>query len=200
MTNYSRSVLLSNGLHLSKNFPVKFGFSPKTVPVNIAKKLPLQLRPQPFLIPIFNFSYKRPTFAFTGESGYTLAFRRKMAHSGLHAETRAFRVGALSLPSACSARSQTSPGRVSERRILPLFGLDRVCSHRTQRAFGTAMRSCASLLRRRRGPAGLRDFFAFVEVAACTPYSRNFFQFSRRSSLCCSCASYVSARFFSARS
>ena len=154
-------MLLSNGLHLSKNFPVKFGFSPKTVPVNIAKKLPLQLRPQPFLIPIFNFSYKRPTFAFTGESGYTLAFRRKMAHSGLHAETRAFRVGALSLPSACSARSQTSPGRVSERRILPLFGLDRVCSQRTQRAFGTAMRSCASLLRRRRGPAGLRDLFRF---------------------------------------
>ena len=27
------------------------------------------------------------TFAFTGESGYTLGFRRKIAHSGLHAET-----------------------------------------------------------------------------------------------------------------
>ena len=30
---------------------------------------------------------KRPTFAFTGESGYTLGFRRRIAHSGLHAET-----------------------------------------------------------------------------------------------------------------
>ena len=43
--------------------------------------------PQPFLIPVFNFSRKRPTFAFTSESGYTLAFRRKIAHSGLHGET-----------------------------------------------------------------------------------------------------------------
>ena len=111
-----------------------------------------------------------------------------------------FRWGALLLPSARSAGSQTSPGRVSERQTLPLLGLGRRRSQRTQKAFGTAMRLCVSLSRRRRGPAGLRDFFAFVEVAACTPYSRNFFQFSRRSSLCCSCASYVSARFFSARS
>ena len=43
--------------------------------------------PQPLFIPIFNFSHKRPTFAFTGESGYTLGFRRRIAHSGLHAET-----------------------------------------------------------------------------------------------------------------
>ena len=35
----------------------------------------------------FNFSHKRPTFAFTCESGYTLGFRRRIAHSGLHAET-----------------------------------------------------------------------------------------------------------------
>ena len=31
------------------------------------------------------------------------------------------------------------------------------CSRRTQKAFGTAMRLCVSLSRRRRGPAGLRD-------------------------------------------
>ena len=30
---------------------------------------------------------KRPTFAFAGESGYTLAFANRIAHSGLHAET-----------------------------------------------------------------------------------------------------------------
>ena len=87
MTNYSQSVLKSNGLRHSKKLPVKFGFSPKTVPANIAKKLPLQLRPKPLFIAFFNFSHKRPTFAFTGESGYTLGFRRRIAHSGLHAET-----------------------------------------------------------------------------------------------------------------
>ena len=80
-------VLLSNGLHHPKIRLKKFGFSSKSVPANIAKKLPLQLRPKPLFIAFFNFSHKRPTFAFTSESGYTLGFRRKMAHSGLHAET-----------------------------------------------------------------------------------------------------------------
>ena len=87
MTNYSRSVLKSNGLRHSKNPPVKFSFSLKIVPANIVKKLPSQRCPQPFLIAFFNFSHKWPTFAFTGESGYTLGFRRRIAHSGLHGET-----------------------------------------------------------------------------------------------------------------
>ena len=42
---------------------------------------------------------KRPTFAFAGESGYTLAFANRIAHSGLHAETGAIQMGALLLPS-----------------------------------------------------------------------------------------------------
>ena len=50
-------------------------------------KLPLQLCSKPLFIAFFNFSHKRPTFAFTGESGYTLAFRRKIAHKGTHGET-----------------------------------------------------------------------------------------------------------------
>jgi len=83
-------VLKSNGLRHSKNLPVKFSFSPKIVPATIAKKLPSQRCFKPLFIPLFNFSHKRPTFAFTGESGYTLAFRRKIAHSGLHAETGVF--------------------------------------------------------------------------------------------------------------
>ena len=152
-------VLKSNGLRHSKNPPVRFSFSLKIVPATIAKKLPLQLRPKPLFIPFFNFSHKRPTFAFTGEIGYTLVFRRKIAHKGTHGETGAFRTGVVSLPSERSARSRTSPGRVSERQVLPLLGLGRGCSQRTQKAFGTAMRLCASLFRRRRGPAGLRDLF-----------------------------------------
>ena len=80
-------VLKSNGLHRPKIRLKKFGFSLKTVPANIAKKLPPQRCSQPFLIPLFNFSYNRPTSAFAGESGYTLAFANRIAHSGLHAET-----------------------------------------------------------------------------------------------------------------
>ena len=30
---------------------------------------------------------KRPTFAFTSESGYTFAFANRITHSGLHGET-----------------------------------------------------------------------------------------------------------------
>ena len=80
-------VLKSNGLRHSKNLPVKFGFSPRTVPANIAKKLSAQRCSKPHFIAFFSLSHKRPTFAFTGESGYTLGFRRRIAHSGLHAET-----------------------------------------------------------------------------------------------------------------
>ena len=147
-------VLKSNGPHRSKNPPVKFGFSLKTVPANIAKKLPLQLRPKPLFIAFFSLAHKRPTFAFTGESGYTLGFRRRIAHSGLHAETGGVSDGGVSLLSERSARSPTSPGRVSERQVLPLLGLGRGCSQRTQKAFGTAMRLCASLFRGVAAPLG----------------------------------------------
>ena len=91
-------VLKSNGLHLSKNFPVKFGFSSKTISANIAKKLPSQRCFKPLFIAFFSLSHKRPTFAFTGESGYTLGFRRRIAHSGLHGETGGF-------PPSATARS-----------------------------------------------------------------------------------------------
>ena len=250
-------VLKSNGLCHSKNPPVKFSFSLKIVPATIAKKLPLQLRPKPFFIAFFSLSHKRPTFAFTGESGYTLGFRRKIAHNGPHGETEAFpsaitvrlcaareipfippcfyihtfpgslwpltigrrekvsedapatlsptiphcvfqlrsqmahvcfhrrkRVhtrlsekdrtqrltrrnrwrfgwGWYHYPRSVSHGSETLRGRVSERQTLPLLGLGCGCSQRTQRAFGTAMRLCVSLSRRRRGPAGLRDLFRF---------------------------------------
>ena len=80
-------VLKSNGLPRPKIRLKKFGFSSKSVPANIAKKLPLQLRPKPLFIAFFNFSHKRPTFAFTSESGYTLAFAQRIAHNGPHGET-----------------------------------------------------------------------------------------------------------------
>ena len=65
-----------------------------------------QLYLRPSFIPIFNFSHKRPTFAFTGKSGYTLGFRRKIAHSGSHAET-----GALFSPLLGVFRSPLHLGR-----------------------------------------------------------------------------------------
>ena len=100
---------------------------------------------------------KRSTFAFTPESGYTLGSAQRIAHSGSHGETGGVLGGGwYHYPRSVSHGSETLRGRVSERRTLPLLGLGRGCSQRTQRAFGTAMRLCASLFRRRRGPAGLR--------------------------------------------
>ena len=154
MTNYSRSVLKSNGLPRPKIRLKKFDFSSKTVPANIAKKLPSQRCSQP----LFNFSHKRLTFAFTGESGYTLGFQRKIAHKGTHGETGAFRTGPLSLPSTRTAHSRTSPGRVSERQTLPLWDLGReVLSKNAE-----SLRDSDALMRvvpRRRGSAGLRCQF-----------------------------------------
>ena len=160
MTNYSRSVLLSNGPHRSKIQLIKFGFSPINTPANIAKKLPLQCCSKPLFIAFSTSLTNGPRSLSQAKAGTHSAFGEG-SHTAAHtAKQGAFRMGVVSLLSERSARSPTSPGRVSERQVLPLLGLGRGCSQRTQRACGTAMRLCASLFRRRRGPAGLRDLFA----------------------------------------
>ena len=114
-------VLKSNGLRHSKNPPVKFSFSLKIVPATIAKKLPPQRCFKPLLIPIFNFSHKRPTFAFTSESGYTLGFRRKIAHKGTHGETGGVLGGGwYHYPRSVPHVSETLRGQGVERQTLPL--------------------------------------------------------------------------------
>ena len=112
MTNYSRSVLLSNGPHRSKIQLIKFGFSPINTPANIAKKLPPQRCFKPLLIPFFNFAHNWPTFAFTGESGYTLGSRRRIAHNGPHAETGGVSDGGAitTLGAFCAVRKPCAAG------------------------------------------------------------------------------------------
>ena len=264
MTNYSRSVLKSNGLRHSKNLPVKFGFSLKTVPANIAKsyrhnavpncisshfsasrtngprslsrvkagthsafgegshtaactpkqgpsfprpqrgfalpvksilfrhafiyihfpvlcepstpaeennpaKLPSQLCPKPLFIAFFNFSHKRPTFAFTSESGYTLAFANRIAHKGLHGETRAFRMGVVSLPSERFTRfGNPAWPSIRTANFAAFEPWSRALSKNAE-SLGTAMRSCVSLFRGVAAPLGCVIFFAFVEIAVFTP-------------------------------
>ena len=98
-------VIFSNGLRCPKIRLKKFGFSLKTFLANIAKKLPSQRCSKPFLIAFFNFSHKWPTFAFTGESGYTHSALLKGSHTTAHtAKQGVFRMRALSLPSDHSAR------------------------------------------------------------------------------------------------
>ena len=133
MTNYSRSVLKSNGLPRPKIRLKKFGFSSKSVPANIAKKLPLQLRPKPLFIAFFNFSHKRLTFVFTGESGYTLDLREK-SHTRAHtAKQGRFGWGRYYYPRTVSHVAETLRGQGVERQTLPLLGLGPVCSRSMQR-------------------------------------------------------------------
>ena len=80
------------------------------------------------------------------------------AHTAKHGR---FGWGWYHYPRSVPHVSETLRGRGLKRQTLPLLGLGRGCSQRTQRAFGTAMRLCASLSRRRRSPAGLRDLFRF---------------------------------------
>ena len=153
-------MLKSNGPHRSKNPPVKFGFSLKTVPANIAKKLPLQLRPKPLFIAFFSLSHKQPTFAFTGESGYTLGFRRRIAHSGLHAETGGVSDGG-GITTLGAFRTFTNiPGPGIRTAYFAAFG----SWSETLLKNAESLRNSDALMRvavpRRRGPAGLRDLSA----------------------------------------
>ena len=153
-------VLLSNGFRHSKNLPVKFGFSPKTVPANIVKKLPPQRCSKPLFIPLFNFSHKWPTFAFAGESGYTLAFRRKIEHKRLHAESGAVSDGG-GITTLGAFRTFTNiPGPGIRTASFAAFGAwSGVLPKNAE-----SLRNSDALMRvavpRRRGPAGLRDLFA----------------------------------------
>ena len=85
------------------HFPVLYEPSTPAEEKNPAK-LPPQRCSKPLFIAFFNFSHKRPMLAFTAESGYTLAFANRIAHSGLHGETGVFWMGALLLPSERFAR------------------------------------------------------------------------------------------------
>ena len=112
--------------------------------------------PQPFLIPAFNFLHKRPTFAFTSESGYALGSRRKIAHNGLHGETGGV-LGEGGITTLGAFRTFTNiPGPGIRTAYFAAFGSWLgVLSKNAE-----SLRDSDALMRvavpRRRGPAGLR--------------------------------------------
>ena len=126
---------------------------------------------------VFNTSGTNAPRSLSRMKSGTHSARLKESHTATYTPKHGvFWTGALLLPSERSARSRTSPGRVPERRILPLLGLDRVCSQRTQRAFGTAMRLCASLSRGVAAPLGCVICLQLGDVAVfslCAQYFLN---------------------------
>ena len=169
-------VLKSNGLHRPKIRLKKFGFSSKSVPANIAKKLPPQRCFKPLFIPVFNFSYKWPTFAFTGESGYTLGFRRRIAHSGLHGETGGVSDGG-GITTLGAFRTFTNiPGPGIRTASFAAFGAWSGVLPKNAGSLGTAMRSCASLFRGVAAPLGCVICLQLGDVAVfslCAQYFLN---------------------------
>ena len=161
-------VLKSNGLHHSKNLPEKFGFLPIDTPANIAKKLPPQRCSKPLFIAFFSLSHKRPTFAFTGESGYTLGFRRRIAHSGLHAETGGVSDGGgiTTLGAFRTFTNISGPG-IRTASFAAFGAWSGVLPKNAE-----SLRNSDALMRvavpRRRGPAGLRTSLAnWVSTPCC---------------------------------
>ena len=150
-------VLKSNGLHRPKIRLKKFSFSLKIVPAYISKKLPSQCWPKPLFIAFFNFSHKWPTFAFTSESGYTLAFAQRIAHNGSHAKTGGVSDGG-GITTLGAFRTFTNiPGPGIRTASFAAFGAwSGVLPKNAE-----SLRNSDALMRvavpRRRGPAGLRD-------------------------------------------
>ena len=71
---------------------------------------------------------------------------------------------------------ETLRGLMSERQTLPLLGLGRGCSRRSQKACGTAMRLCASLFRGVAAPLGCVICLQLGDVAVfslCAQYFLN---------------------------
>ena len=125
----------------------------------------------PSLLPSMGITRRKMVLAQSSTNGPRSLSRTKAStHSpspaGSHTaaytpKQGAFRMGVVSLLSERSARSPTSPGRVSERQVLPLWGLGRVLPKNAE-----SLRNSDALMRvavpRRRGPAGLRDLFSFL--------------------------------------
>ena len=114
--------------------------------------------------------HKRPTFAFVGESGYTRHPSPEPRTQRLTRRNRwRFGWGWYHYPRSVPHVSETLRGRGLKRQTLPLLGLGRGCSQRTQRAFGTAMRLCASLSRGVAAPLGCVIFLLLSKLRLVCP-------------------------------
>lgn len=99
---------------------------------------------------------KRPTFAFTSESGYTLGSAQRIAHNGSHAETGAVSDGGATTTLGAFRTFTNIPGPGIRKVYFAAFGpWPRVPPKNAE-----SLRNSDALMRvavpRRRGPAGLR--------------------------------------------
>ena len=149
-----------------------------------------QLYLRPSFIPIFNFSHKRPTFAFTSESGTHSAFGE-----GSHTTAHTLKQGPSGrgryhYPRSVPHVHKHPRAGCQNGKLCRFLALVEGRSRRTQRAFGTAMRLCAPLSRGAAAPLGCVIFSVSVEIATCMPCAQGLSVCARRGVV-----SLLSARF-----
>ncbi len=180
MTNYSRSVLKSNGPHRSKNFPVKFDFSPKTVPANIVQKLSAHSLLKSVFFRISTSLTNAPRSLSRAKVGTHSAFRER-SHTTAHTPKQGpSGRGRYHYPRSVPHVHQHPRAGYQNGKFCRFWGLVGRGSRRTQKAFGTAMRLCASLFRGVAAPLGCVIFFAFVEIGICTSGAQGLSACARR--------------------
>ena len=109
---------------------------------------------------------KAGTHSAFGEGSHTAAYTAKQG---------AFRMGVVSLLSERSARSPTSPGRVSERQVLPLLGLGRVLPKNAE-----SLRNSDALMRRRCSEASRPRWAAHTYAVNTSIFPAEFFSHSQK--------------------
>ena len=123
-------------------------------------------------------------FQLRSQMAHVRFHRRKRVHTRLSEKDRTQRLtrrnrwrfgwGWYHYPRSVPHVSETLRGRGLKRQTLPLLGLGRGCSQRTQRAFGTAMRLCASLFRGVAAPLGCVIFLFLTKLRFSHPVLRAF--------------------------
>ena len=153
MTNYSRSVLLSNGLHRPKIQLKKFDFSPIDTPANIAKSYRHNAVPNRF----------SSRFSTSRTNGPRLLSRAKAGTHRLRQQDRTQRLtrrntghfGWGAITTLGTFRTFTNiPGPGIRTASFAAFGAWSGVLPKNAGSLGTAMRSCASLFRGVAAPLG----------------------------------------------
>ena len=106
--------------------------------------------------------HKRPTFAFTSESGYTLGFRRRIAHSGSQGETRGDSDGGAIITLGAFRTFTNIPGPGIRTANFAAFGSWLGVLSKNAESLRNSDALTRVAVPRRRGPAGLRDLFSFL--------------------------------------
>ena len=112
---------------------------------------------RPSFITFFNFSHKRPTFAFTSKSAYTFGFAQRIAHSGSQGETRGDSDGGAIITLGAFRTFANLPGPGVSTANFAAFGSWPGVLQKNAESLRNSNVLMRVAVPRRRDPAGLRD-------------------------------------------